>query len=603
MGTGYSLKLNGGEKYLAISDEFIQELKARTDIADVISSYVNLKKSGRNLVGLCPFHNEKTPSFNVSPENGFFHCFGCGVGGDVITFIKRIENLDYVDAVKFLAQRAGMTMPEENRNDGLANLKNRIYEANREAARFYHKQLYTPSGEKALQYLRKRQLSEKTIIHFGLGYSPSSRFELVNHLKSKGFTDSELIASNLANETRNHKPIDRFSDRVMFPIIDLRGNVIAFGGRIMSDIKPKYLNTSDTPVFNKSRNLFALQFAKNKANGQLILVEGYMDVIALHQAGFENTVATLGTSLTQEQAMIIKRYCDEVVICYDADEAGQKATSRAISILRPTGLHIKVLTVPDGKDPDEYIKSHGEQGSARFRLLLDKCGNDVEFRLHKLKMNYNTDLTEQRVEFLTEAAKLIATLDNKIEQDVYISQLSEELNVEKSALKNQISRYQGRNMREAAKKEQREIQNIMSARNDKINTEKFYNLRAANAEEALIALLIFNPDIANTICSKTQPEKFITSFNRKVYEIIKNRITEGKDITLADISGEFSNDEVSEIAKILASHPRENNPALAADEYLLVLNEEAQKLTPEQIAQADNNTLMEQLRKMKEKKK
>ena len=588
---------------MAIPDEFIQELKSRTDIADVISSYVNLKKTGRNLVGLCPFHNEKTPSFSVSQENGFFHCFGCGVGGDVITFIKRIENLDYVDAIKFLAQRAGMTMPEDNRDEGLSRLKNRIYEANREAARFYHKQLYTPQGQQALEYLRKRQLTEKTIIHFGLGYSPPSRFELVNYLKSKGFSSTELIAANLANESKKGNPFDRFSDRVMFPIIDLRGNVIAFGGRIMSDIKPKYLNTSDTPVFNKSKNLFALQFAKNKANGQLILVEGYMDVIALHQAGFENAVATLGTALTQEQAMIIKRYCDEVVICYDADEAGQKAASRAISILRPTGLHIKVLTVPNGKDPDEYIKSYGDQGAARFRLLLDKCGNDVEYRLHKLKLSYNIDVTEQRVAFLTEASKLIAALDNRIEQDVYISSLSEELNVEKNAVAQQVAKYRKLNAREAGRREQREIQNTMSARNDKINSEKFYNLRAANAEEALIALMIFNPDIANTICSRTLSEKFVTSFNRKVFEVLKKRISDGKDITLSDISGEFSNDEVSQIAKILATHPREVNPVQASEEYLLVLDEEAQKMTPEQIAQADTQTLMEQLRKMKEKKK
>ncbi len=588
---------------MAISDDFIQELKVRSDIADVISSYVNLKKAGRNLVGLCPFHNEKTPSFSVSRENGFFHCFGCGVGGDVITFIKRIENLDYVDAVKFLAQRAGMEIPEDNKSEGLSKLKNRIYEANREAARFYHKQLYAPSGQNALEYLRKRQLSEKTIIHFGLGYSPPSRFELVNYLKDKGFTSSELIAANLANQSKKGNPFDRFSDRVMFPIIDLRGNVLAFGGRIMSDIKPKYLNTSDTPVFSKSRNLFALQFAKNKANGQLILVEGYMDVIALHQAGFENAVATLGTALTQEQAMVIKRYCDEVVICYDADEAGQKATARAISILRPTGLNIKILTVPNGKDPDEYIKSHGEQGSARFRLLLDKCGNDVEYRLHKLRMSYNIDITEQKVAFLTEAAKIIATLENRIEQDVYISSLSEELNVEKSAVRQQVAKYYRYNIREANKKEQREIQNIMSARNDRINTEKFYNLRAANAEEALIALIIFNPDIANTVYSRILPERFVTSFNRKVFTLLGQRISKGREISLTDISGEFSDDEVSQITKILINHPRETNPVQAAREYIQILEEESEKMTPEQIANADADTLMKQLQKMKEKKK
>ena len=575
----------------------------RCDIAEVISSYVNLKKSGHNLMGLCPFHNEKSPSFSVSPENGFFHCFGCGAGGDVITFIKRIENLDYVEAVKLLAQRAGMTVPEDDHGKGMSQLRSRIYEANREAARFYHKQLYTPEGREALDYLRKRQLTEKTIIHFGLGYSPKSRFELVNHLKSKGFSGTELIQANLANESKKGNPFDRFSDRVMFPIIDLRGNVIGFGGRIMSDIKPKYLNTSDTPVFNKSRSLFALQFAKNKANGQLILVEGYMDVIALHQAGFENAVATLGTALTQEQAMTIKRYCDEVVICYDADEAGQKATARAISILRPTGLNIKILTVPNGKDPDEFIKAYGDQGPARFRMLLEKSGNDVEFRLQKLRSGFNTEITEQRVEFLTEAARLLASLDNSIERDIYISKLSEELNVEKSAVKQQVLRYVKYNSREASKKEQRNIRYRLSARDDKINIEKPNNLRAANAEEALIALLMKNADAARDIFDRLAPEKFITSFNRKVYETILNRWKNGFDYTVTDISGEFSDEEMSRITKMLVSHPRENDPKTAAEDYISVLEEEAGKMTEDEIANSDPQTLMEQLKKLKEKKK
>ena len=588
---------------MPIPEEFIQELKLRSDIADVISGYVNLKKAGRNLVGLCPFHNEKTPSFSVSPENGFFYCFGCGAGGDVITFIKRIENLDYIDAVKFLAQKAGMSVPEDNKNDGLTRLRNRIYEANREAARFFHKMLYTNEGSKALEYLRGRQLSEKTIIHFGLGYSPKSRYELVNYLKSKGFTNNELIQANLANKSDRGYLFDRFSDRVMFPIMDLRGNVIAFGGRIMSDMKPKYLNTSDTPAFNKSRNLFALQFAKNKANGQLILVEGYMDVIALHQAGFENAVATLGTALTQEQATVIKRYCDEVIICYDADDAGQKATSRAISILRPTGLHIKILTVPSGKDPDEFIKSYGEQGPARFRMLLEKSGNDADFRLRKLREKYNTDITEQRVEFLTEAAKLISSFDNSIEQDIYISRLAGELEVEKNAIKQQVMRYRKKNSREYIKREQREIQNNLSARNDRINTEKAYNLRAANAEEALIALLMYNPDAAQSVFKRLLPEKFITSFNRKVYETIKKRADAGFDFSITDISGEFSNDEMSRITKLLASHPRETDPVSAANDYIAVLEDEAEKLTPEQIAYADTQMLMARLKKLKEKKK
>lgn len=588
---------------MAITEEFKQELKARIDIADVISSYVQLKKAGRNLVGLCPFHNEKSPSFSVSRENGFFHCFGCGAGGDAITFIRKIENLDYIDAVKLLAARVGMTVPEDSFSDGMGQLKTRIYEANREAARFFHRQLYSPNGKQALDYLRKRGLTEKTIIHFGLGYSPRDRFELVNHLKSKGFSKNEIIQSNLANQSQKGNLFDRFSDRVMFPIIDLRGNVIAFGGRIMSDIKPKYLNTSDTPVFNKSRNLFALQFAKNKANGQLILVEGYMDVIALHQAGFENAVATLGTSLTQEQAMIIKRYCDEVVICYDADEAGQKATQRAIGILRPTGIKIKILTVPNGKDPDEFIKSHGDQGSARFHMLLEKSGNDTEYRLAKLRMNYNTDISEQKVEFLTKAAELIAELDNPVEQDVYTSKLSKELEVEKSSVKRLVEKNSRRNYREFKKEEQRHIQAQMSGINDRMNKEKHFNLRAANAEESILSLMIYNPDIAVKIAESLSPDIFITKFNKRIFEKLKERIDNGFEITMSDISGDFSEDEMGVISRMLLSHPRDNDSGSAAHEYMEVLKEESQRLTPEQAATADNDAIMEQLRKLKEKKR
>lgn len=282
---------------MALPDSFIQELKARSDIVDVISSYVNLKRTGRNMVGLCPFHGEKTPSFHVNVENAYFHCFGCGAGGDVITFIRRIENLDYLDAVRLLAQRAGMTVPMEGVDDKTARIRARIFEANREAARFFHRMLYSPQGTQALAYLRGRGLKESTIKHFGLGYAPPGRFALVDALRGKGFRDEELVTANLAFAGRRGNAVDRFVDRVMFPIIDLRGNVIAFGGRIMGDGKPKYLNTSDTVVFRKSNQLFALNFAKNSGEQRLILVEGYMDVIALHQAGFTNAVATLGTAL------------------------------------------------------------------------------------------------------------------------------------------------------------------------------------------------------------------------------------------------------------------------------------------------------------------
>ena len=554
-------------------------------------------------MGLCPFHNEKSPSFSVSPENGFFHCFGCHAGGDVITFIRRIENLDYVEAVKFLAQRAGMTVPEEGKDNGMGRLRMRIFEANREAARFYHKQLYTPQGKKALEYLRSRGLTEKTIIHFGLGYSPSDRFELVNHLRSKGFTAAEMIQANLANESKKGNPYDRFSDRVMFPILDLRGNVIAFGGRIMSDIKPKYLNTSDTPAFNKSRSLFALQFAKNKANGQLILVEGYMDVIALHQAGIENAVATLGTALTQEQAMLLKRYCDEIVICYDSDNAGQNAAARAISILRPTGLKIKVIAVPNGKDPDEFIRSNGDKGAAKFRMLIEDSGSDIEYRMKKLRDRYNIEVTEQRIDYVDEVCRIIAAIDSAVERDVYISQLAGETGVEKSAVKSQVDDYLHARRRDSKKQQQRTVRNEMSAKNDKINAEKFYNLRAAHAEEAIIALVINNPDAAADVFRRLQPEHFVTAFNRRVYEVLRKRAEAGNDISLADISGAFTADEMSEITSMLVARPREQDIHRAVEEYIAALEQERSRLSPEQMAQAGDAAIKEYLEKKRKQSK
>ena len=581
-----------------IPDEFIQELKNKTDIVDVVSGYVQLKKHGKNMLGLCPFHSEKTPSFNVSTDKNFFHCFGCKASGDVITFIRRIENLDYIEAVKFLAQRAGLEVPEgRGQREGLSRLRNRIYEANRAAARFYYRCLYAPNGQNALDYLHNRGLTDKTIVHFGLGYSPSSRFELTNHLKNLGFTEDEIFTANLANKSEKGHFYDRFSDRVMFPIIDLRGNVIGFGGRIMSDIQPKYLNTSDTPVFNKGNTVYAMNFAKNKADGQIILAEGYMDVISLHQAGFENTVATLGTALTKEQAGLISRYCKEVVICYDADEAGQKATERAINIFRETNVNIKVLKVPNGKDPDEFIKSNGENGAAKFRLLLDKCGNDIEYRIAKLKIKYDTDITEQRVEFLTETAKLLSTLDNDIEKDTYISKISEEYSIDKNAVTAQVKKYSKKN--EPAPP----VQNYTAYRSQGNQNMNHRKTRASNAEEVLLALLMTNPDAAIAICHDFPSEMFPTPLYRKVYEKIKERAEKGLGTEPVDISGYFSNDENSLISSMVYLRPRENDPFRAVNIYMNILEEESQKITPEKAVSMTDEEMMAFIQKNRKRKK
>lgn len=584
-------------------DSFLQELKLRSDITEIASSYVNLKRHGRNMVGLCPFHGEKTPSFNIYTESGSFYCFGCGAGGDVITFIMKIENLDYVEAVKFLAQRAGMEMPENTYDDSLSKLRMRIYEANREAARFFHATLLSQRGQSGLNYLRGRALSDRTIRHFGLGFADDDWNSLCNHLKNKGFSEYEIYSANLAFKRKNGNGIyDRFVNRVMFPIIDLRGNVIAFGGRIMTDEKPKYLNTSDTPVFKKSENLFSLNNAKSSGTRTLILCEGYMDVIALNQAGFTNAVATLGTALTNEQAVLMKRYADEVIICYDADGPGQKATARAIDILRNAGLPIKILTVPSGKDPDEFIRSKGENGPAAFKLLIEKCGNDIEYRLMKLKENYNLNTTDGKVAFLNEAVKIVATIESPIERDVFASKLCAELEIDKNAFLEQISKVRRRDRRENIKKETRQIQAELNGQSDKINREHYKKPRSSSAEEALLVYLINNPDYANSISERVTPDKFSNSLIKRYYEYVLSKIKSGYE-PLTSVSSDFNSDEVSYLYKLISTTIPAASTREAVEEYINVINEESNKLTSDKLADMSADDINDYIMKMKQNKK
>ena len=584
-------------------DSFLQELKLRSDITEIASSYVNLKRHGRNMVGLCPFHGEKTPSFNIYTESGSFYCFGCGAGGDVITFIMKIENLDYVEAVKFLAQRAGMEMPENTYDDSLSKLRMRIYEANREAARFFHATLLSQRGQSGLNYLRGRALSDRTIRHFGLGFADDDWNSLCNHLKNKGFSEYEIYSANLAFKRKNGNGIyDRFVNRVMFPIIDLRGNVIAFGGRIMTDEKPKYLNTSDTPVFKKSENLFSLNNAKSSGTRTLILCEGYMDVIALNQAGFTNAVATLGTALTNEQAVLMKRYADEVIICYDADGAGQKATARAIDILRNAGLPIKILTVPSGKDPDEFIRSKGENGPAAFKLLIEKCGNDIEYRLMKLKENYNLNTTDGKVAFLNEAVKIVATIESPIERDVFASKLCTELEIDKNAFLEQISKVKRRDRRENIKKETRQMQAELNGQSDKINREHYKKPRSSSAEEALLVYLINNPDYANSISERVTPDKFSNSLIKRYYEYVLSKIKSGYE-PLTSVSSDFNSDEVSYLYKLISTTIPAASTREAVEEYINVINEESNKLTSDKLADMSADDINDYIMKMKQNKK
>ena len=584
---------------MAFPESFLQELKLRNDITELVSSYITLKRRGRNMVGLCPFHGEKTPSFNIYTENGSFYCFGCGVGGDVITFVMKMENLDYVDAVKFLAQRAGMDMPEDSYDDSMSKLRTRVYEANREAARYYYKMLYSPDGKHGLDYFHGRMLTDRTIRHFGLGFADDDWSSLSDYLIGKGFSKNELVAANLAVKQKNGNGIyDRFRNRVMFPIIDLRGNVIAFGGRIMTDEKPKYLNTSDTPVFKKSENLFSLNNAKNSGSRTLILCEGYMDVIAVNQAGFQNAVATLGTALTREQAMLMKRYADEVVICYDSDEAGQKATSRAIPILRNAGLLVRILTVPSGKDPDEFIKSKGADGPEAFRALVEKSGNDVEYRLQKLRSNYNLNTSDGKVQFLEEASKVIAAIYSPIERDVYISRLCKEFEISKDSFVRQVNSINRRKDRENAKKEVRRLQNDLSGRGDRLDTEHVKKPRSSSAEEALIAYLINNPDSVKYINERLSKDQFQNELMKRYFTYFSDRIGSGLD-PLNNLTADFSEDERSRVYKIMSKHSAVAGTRRALDEYIQIINEESKKLNKKDISNMTAEEIQEYLNSKK----
>ncbi len=588
---------------MPLPEAFLQELKSRSDLADIASSYVHLRRSGRHLVGLCPFHGEKTPSFHVYGENGSFYCFGCGAGGDVITFVRKIENLDYMEAIRWLADRAGMQVPENQVEDGLGKLKTRLLEINREAARFYHAVLMSPEGRPGLQYLEKRGLSLKTIRSFGLGFSPESRFSLVNHLRKKGFTDEEMVQANVAFRGRNGGVADRFFGRVMYPIIDLRGNVIAFGGRILTDQKPKYLNTSDTLVFHKSQSLFALNFAKNVSSQQMILAEGYMDVIALHQAGFPTAIATLGTALTAQQANLLAKYAREIVICYDADEAGQKATARAIPLLRNAGLQVKVLTIPQGKDPDEYIRSWGEQGYARFKQLLDSTGNDVEYRLEKIRRSCALDTAEGRVAYLTGAAELLSTLENKIEQEVYAAKLASEIGVDKYAIQQQISKYASRQRKQREQKEFQSFQQQRAGLRDRVNPEKAAHLRAATAEEALIGALCRYPEYQDLAAKELPAEKMLTGFNRKVYSVILDCGKEGKNFSLTDIADRFQEEELAAIAGMMARTQDLTIRKQDVEEYIRIIQWENEKLQAERATAGEVGDIQAYLENLKSMKK
>lgn len=536
---------------MPLPEEFIYQLKLANPIESIIGSYANLLRSGKDYVALCPFHSEKTPSFHVYTDTQSFYCFGCGAGGDVITFIKKIENLEYIEAIRLLAQKGGLDVPENETDNRTANLKKRILEINRETANYYFRQLVSGSDKRGLKYFSDRKLRPETIKKYGLGYAPSSWDALHKHLLQSGYTDEEMIAAGVRTVSRNNKNVyDTFRERVIFPIVDLRGNVIAFGGRILGDGVPKYLNTGDTPVFKKSRNLFSLNFAKNYPAKKLILAEGYMDVIAINQAGFENVVATLGTSLTSEQARLMKSYADEVIIAYDSDGAGQKATQRAINLLSEAGINTRIIKMEGAKDPDEYIKKFGAQ---RFKMLLEKSDGAINFELEKCRTNLDMSSETDKVTFLKRAVKVLSGISNHLERDVYISKVAKENEISIDVLRSQIDAEIKKNINIDKKKEWQAIRS-KTFYADRIVPESSSLPKQVKAEEGILAYLFRFPDKTETVLHHINSEHFITDFYRRVFTSFCKKMQNYSNFSLSMFGDEFTDEEMGRITGIEAKN-------------------------------------------------
>ena len=533
---------------MAFPAAFIDELIARNPIEDVVGQYVTLKRSGANMFGLCPFHGEKTASFSVAPDKGIYYCFGCHKGGGPINFMMELEGLSYPDAVRNLDQRAGMEVPEDEQYQSRYRQQERLWALMKESARYFHSQLYAPAGQEGLAYAEKRGLPKNIITKFGLGFAPNSWNGLTDTLRAKGYTDREMMDAGMVSE-KNGRIFDRFRNRLMFPIIDVRGNIIGFGGRVMDDSTPKYLNSPETIIFNKRKNLFALNLAKKSKLGYLILVEGYMDAIALHQYGFDCAVASLGTSLTEEHAVLLSKYTEQVVLIYDGDEAGQRAAQRAIPMLEKAGLQVKVLRMKDAKDPDEYLKKFGAD---KFKVLLEQSSNRVEYQLNAIRRKYDLREDEQRVKFIQEAAQLICTLPSAVQREIYGHRVAEAGQISYDAFKVELDKvYRRRTNREKKQQEQRDLQ---PAKNLQPKTRAFYykNMKSAMAEEAVLAMVITQPALFDMTDGLTE-QMFSAPVLGRAYDQLKQRYLHGLEVA-PGVLMDFTPEEMSHLVGITQRH-------------------------------------------------
>ena len=537
-----------------IPREIIDEIVFRNDVETVIGSYVTLKRAGSNYQAPCPFHSERTPSFTVFPATKSFYCFGCGAGGDVITFVMRAENVDYVDALKILADRAGISIPEDDSGKDVGGVsRKRLYELNLAAAKYFRECLYDAElGREAMAYLRdSRQLDMSTIKHFGLGYSPNNFWALTNKMTSLGFTEEELIAGFLCKRSqKSGKLFDLYRNRVIFPIIDTSGNIVAFGGRVMDGSEPKYLNSSDTPAFKKSRHLFALNYAKKHCAERMILCEGYMDVIALHAAGFENAVATLGTAITPDQARIFAKYTKKVVICYDSDKAGQNAANKAMRLLGEVGIDVRVIKLSGAKDPDEYIKKFGAES---FKKCLDDSKTGFEFKMDKILGEHDISMSDERIKASVEICSMIADVSNNVERDIYIQRAATVLGVPVESVRSDVERIRRKKLNEYRSKQSKDA--LLSIKNigDRVNADAAKYVAANDSEENILAMMIIFDEYRHDVAEgkiDLKADDFVTSFGRKVFEILCELERSPEGYSRAMLGQYFNIDEISRLEKI-----------------------------------------------------
>ena len=565
---------------MAFPQPFLDALTERNPIDEVVGQYVSLTRRGSNLFGLCPFHSEKTASFSVSPDKGIYYCFGCHAGGGAINFIMQIEGLDYPDAVRFLAKRAGLEVPEDENYHSQYQKQERLWALCKDAARFFRQQLFSPVGTEAQAYIQKRALSMETVKRFGLGFSPNAWAELTDAMKEKGYKLDELVDAGLSLRGKNGGVYDRFRNRLMFPIIDIRNNIIGFGGRVMDDSTPKYLNSPETIIFNKRKNLFALNIARKSKQGRIILTEGYMDAIALHQYGFDCAVASLGTSLTEDHANILAKYTNQVILTYDGDEAGQNATRRAIPMLEKTGIQVRVLRMQGAKDPDEFIKAKGAEA---FQNLLAESENHVEYRLDAVKAKYDLATDEGKVGYLKDAAAVLAELPDRAAREVYAMRAASLCGVSQEAVQDEIKQLRRRKAASARRKDEREQLRPVRMSQPQAQGIRYENPRSAAAEQGVIRLLYIDPELFKNV--ELGEGDFSSKELWQIYSALRRHVDGGGKLSPAALSGELTAEEASLFTSLIQSPESAANGKRALADYIAIMREGPRNTasTPEEL--------------------